>query len=218
MDRILTVMSPAPSPDLASLATVKAALGITDGNSDSLLANYISIASVAAANLCDGQLLSETVSEQIRAYPFIDSASLVNIPNYLRLKRTPVTSITSVVEDGIALAGGTDYEADFTRGNLTRLHNDLPVRWSFRKLVVQYVGGYVFPGPAVPPGILLPPVIERAVVEIVKELYATSARDSAIRSEELAGIGKVEYFYGAKVTSFPQIALDLLSPYQRPMF
>jgi Phage gp6-like head-tail connector protein len=211
MDRILTVVIPAVSTDLTTLDAVKAELGIGDTSRDTMLANFISAASVAAADLCDGTLVSETVSEQIRSYPFIDSSSLVNIPVYLELRRRPVTSIDSIVEDGVTLYLGTNYEADLTRGRLTRLYNDLPVRWWSRKLTIQYTAGYTFPGS-------LPPVISRAVIEIVKDMYSTNARDLSIRSEELQGVGKVEYFSGANTGSFPQIALDLLSPYQRPMF
>src|ERR1700730_3147194 len=118
MDRILTVVTPASSKDLTTLARVKLELGITTAANDALFAKDVTAASRAAANYCNGELVLEEVSEQFRAYPIVDSASVTNLPEFLWLRRLPVVHVDALTLDGDTLALGTDFELDYRRGRL----------------------------------------------------------------------------------------------------
>jgi hypothetical protein len=212
MDRIVTVTVPATSRDLTTIARVKLNLGITDTNSDTLLSGLVTGASGAAAKFCKRALISETVSERYRAYPFVDSASLTNHPSYLYLTRRPVTAIASIVEDDVALTAGTDFEYDGETGKLIRLHSDLPTRWRFRKLTVVYTGGYTYPALIQSQA----PDIENAVVELVKDLWFSKGRDPLLKSiDQASGIGRQEWWVGStgQVGDWPQKFVDFLAPY-----
>ncbi|MES2055829.1 MAG: hypothetical protein V4564_07825 [Pseudomonadota bacterium] len=212
MDRIVTVTVPAVSRDLTTTARVKLGLGITDTNSDTLLQDLVTGASGAAAKFCKRTLVSETVSERYRAYPFIDSASLTNNPSYLYLSRRPVTAITSVTEDNVVLVDGTDFEWDGETGKLIRLHSDRPLRWHFRKLTIVYTGGYTYPTMIQ----AVAPDIENAVVELVKDLWFSKGRDPLLKSiDQPSGIGRQEWWVGStgQVGDWPQKFVDFLAPY-----
>lgn len=213
MDRILTVMTPASSKDLTTIAAVKAQLGISGSASDAQLTALVTSASVAAANKCNSELVLEPVSEQFRPYPFIDSASLSNLPEFIYLRRLPVVTVTSIIEDDVTLVVDTDYEIDKTRGKITRLYNDLPTRWHFRKLVVAYSGGYTL-------GVDEPADLEQAVIEIVKDMWFASSRDPLIRTESIPGVRDVQYWVGTVGSDggWPPRVTDLLGAYQRPLF
>jgi hypothetical protein len=214
VNRILTVTSPAASKLLTSLVTVRQELGITSSANDAQLTRYILAASRAAAHKCNGELVLEGVTEQFRPYPFIDSASLTNAPEFIHLRRTPVAEIVSVTEDDRTLLQDTDFEIDSRLGRLTRLYSDLPMRWHFRKLVVVYTGGYA------PPIGDSEPDLEQAAIEIVKDMWSAKARDPLIRSEEATGIFRTEYWVGSlgEDGGWPPKVTDLLAPYQRPKF
>lgn len=213
MDRILTVVTPAASKDLTTAVRFKLELGITGSAGDVLIGDYVATASRAAANYCNGELISEGVSEQFRAYSIIDSASLTNLPEYIWLRRLPIEAVSSVNEDGDALVEGTDFELDYPRGRLVRLRNDIPVRWYFRKLIVAYTGGYTYPG-------TLEPDIEQAVLEIMKDIWFARQRDPLLRSDQVAGIGAQQYWEGgaAGTSSWPPKVVGLLGPFQRALF
>lgn len=216
MDRDLTIITPATSKNLTTLARVKQELGQTTSKNDTLLTGYIATASRAAARYCRGEIVSEEVSDRFRAYPIIDSASLTNLPRKIYLSRTPVTAIASVTEDGIALVQDTDYELHGVDqvAYLVRLCNDYPIPWAFRKTVVQYTAGYAL-------GTTLEPDIEQAVVEMVKDMWSAQKRDPLIRSEEVQGVGRIDYWVGptsGDSEDWPPKITALLAPYQRAAF
>lgn len=219
MDRLLTVVTPAASRDLTALATVKTQLGISGSASDGLLSSLITSASKAAANKCNGELIYEVVSEQFRPYPFLGAPSLSNLPTYIHLRRLPVAAVQLVTEDDVALVEGTDYEIDAQRGKITRLYNDLAYGWRFRKLVIQYGGGYVFPDSGGSPR-TLPEDLEQAVIEIVKDMWFAANRDPLVKAENIPGVREVQYWVGSIGSDggWPPRVTDLLGAYQRPLF
>lgn len=224
MDRILTVVTPAATRDLTTLDAVKAELGITATDTDALFAKMVTRASAAAVTYCRRPLVSETVSEQIRGqhfrhYPFA-------YPNYvdgtrhqahsqgaLYLRRYPIAAIASIVEDDDTLVAGTDYEFDPETGRLNRLINGGAAHWMFRKLTVQYTGGYVVPD-------TLPPEIEEAVIAYVRALWFARRRDPLVRTQTIPGVLETQWQYrtqppttGGKTTAWPDGFTDLLDPY-----
>lgn len=72
----------------------------------------------------------------------------------VQVERWPIATLTSVVENGITLTSGTDYQADLATGIITRTGGAGRYRKRFRNylrtVVVTYDGGYGSPGPAVP--------------------------------------------------------------------
>lgn len=141
----------------------------------------------------------------------------------LFLTNRPVTSVTSVVEDGDTLVDGTDFQVNAAMGTLDRLSSDEITTWSFEKATITYVGGYVLPGDDGTR--TLPYDIEEACIYTVSarmsELDTTNA-DVDIRSESLDGIYSASYeTNGAKRFSanmgLPQRAVALLAKYRIPM-
>jgi hypothetical protein len=103
--------------------------------------------------------------------------------------RSPVASISSVVEDGITLAA-SDYEADLQAGLIWRLADDYRVKWSGRKITISYSAGYILPSDA---GRNLPQDIQRACVLMVTAQYNARGRDPMIRSESAQDVGQATY-------------------------
>ena len=78
-------------------------------------------------------------SETLRAtfYPAdTDRGTILYLP-----WRVPVTSITTIVENGISLAAGTDFIL-LPGARLLRMSTDTPVCWSSAKIIVNYLAGW----------------------------------------------------------------------------
>lgn len=188
MQSVLTINTVASTYDLTTLATVKAELGITTTTEDTNLATWISQASNACASYCNRVFGLETVTETFRnkfQYPFSDN-NRRNV-SIVMLTRTPVVSIVSITEDGIALVQDTDYQLDPEEGILYRLDSDSLTNWYFKKLVVNYTGGYALVG-------TLPHNIERACITQVKAIRAGGSRDPNVKSESIPGVLSTTYF------------------------
>jgi len=100
--------------------------------------------------------------------------------------RVPITSISSVVEDGVTLSA-TDYRL---RGGaiLERLSDDVPVPWSRAKIVVTYVAGW-----QLAEADQVPPDLEAAVIDQVKAMYQSRTRDQTLLSEQVPDVYSVTY-------------------------
>lgn len=100
--------------------------------------------------------------------------------------RVPVTSISSVVEDGVTLPA-TDYRL---RGGaiLERLSDDVPVPWSRAKIVVTYVAGW-----QLETADQVPADLEAAIIDQVRTMYQTRARDLTLRSEQVPDVYSATY-------------------------
>lgn len=219
MYRFLTVATPARSKDLTTRAQIKLELGSTVDGNDALIDSFITQASRAAAKYCHREFAFEEVVETFRPYPFVDSASLTNLPEYIYLRRFPVVSfsvdqsnVPLFTVDGDPVVEGTDFECDRENGRLVWLNNDMPLRWHFRKIVCRYSGGYTFPG-------TLEHDIERAVIEIVKDMWFARKRDPMLRQMNVPGAADLQYWIGAAGgDSWPPKVVDLLAPYVAGMF
>ena len=102
----------------------------------------------------------------------------------LVLQRDLGVTITTVVEDGLALSA-----SDFERGGmlLYRLRDGMRVPWTTRTVVVEYEAGFALPDEA-------PPALERACLDLVAGLWHGQGRDPAVRNETTEGVGAVGYF------------------------
>lgn len=160
---ILTVVTPAASQALTTLANVKAELRIKPGDdgNDAMLNRAILMASSAALQYTRRTFLVERVNEQFRGQGFISpfffghsmAAFVSDHPaqHHMILRRRPIVDIVSITEDGNLLDPSSDFEVDDEMGFVTRLVDDLPWPWYFLKLEVEYDAGYTqaTPGQAV---------------------------------------------------------------------
>lgn len=175
---MLTVVTPATSQDLAALAVVKAALGVTGTEEDATLAPLITRASVAIATFCNRVLVQETVEESFRV-----------VRGGMVLERYPVTSIVTLSEDGLTLAPA-EYEADLAAGIVERvciLDGDQG-RWSRGRTVIRYEAGYTLE--------TMPPDIVQALVMVVAQFRSQAARDPLLRAEETTDVERLEWQIG----------------------
>jgi len=178
---MLTIITPATSSDLTTLAAVKAELGLTSSADDAKLSDYISQASDAIANYCNRAFAREEVEETIR---------VSHMQGSLTLTRFPVSSVSTIVESDEELTTG-DYEIEADIGSLRRLRNDAPATWCRGKIVVTYEAGFLLPGES---GRNLPTDIERAAIMLTLRYYSTDAQAQLLRRETIEGIGSTEMF------------------------
>lgn len=217
MYRLLTVTTPAISKDLTTVAAVKADLGVSSTANDAVLATMVTQASKFVAKYCRREFVAETVTETFRPYPFVDSASLNNLPDYIWLRRTPVVAFSQdgngnllFTRDGEALTENVDFECDHSIGRIVWLWNDMPLRWHFRKLVIPYIGGFTTGH--------VDDDVQRATIETVKQLWFFRSRDPYVKAHEIPNVASITYadvMRGGWPT--PQIAA-LLAPWQAPVF
>lgn len=147
---------------------------------DAVLESYIDEVSARAAEFC--RLAKDAIgtpptfaAEALRATWFGTSAT--RGPRLLLPWRVPVTSITSVVEDGVTLTANDDYRL-FAGGILERQSLDDPVDWSSAKIVVVYAAGW-----AATLSTNAPPDLRAAIAEQVKYRSLLISENPSIRSE-----------------------------------
>src|SRR5215218_4325617 len=184
MNSVLTVLVPAASFALTHIDTLKDELEIVGTAEDNQLQGYIFQASSAITGYLGRTIAQETVMEQFRIPRELACRGVDLIP----LSRRPVTAISSVSEDGVALSGA-DYELDGQAGLLTRLYSDCPGPWRTRKISVTYTAGYV----SLP---ALPDAIERACLTLAKGYRSGATRDPMLRAENIDGVWSGQYWVG----------------------
>ncbi len=203
MRSILTVTTAATVTDLTTLDRVKSELSITDNANDVLLRAKIREASsdINARAWADPY---ETLTETFWNIPYDE---------YLLLRRRPNITITSVTVDDIA---ATDYRLDAETGQLYCLDcNGFPIFWvSCKSIVVVYSAGYVMPGQT---GSNLEPSLEAATIELLQSYWMSRGRDPLIRSEDVPGLGAVQYWVGAIGESgeLPPSVESRIAPFRR---
>ncbi len=205
MRSILTVTTAATVTNLTTLERVKAELSITDNAGDVLLRAKIREASsdISARAWADPL---ETVTETFWDFAY-DSRE------FLLLRRRPNVTISSVTIDDVAT---TDYRLDDETGQLYRLTPDgFPWVWlSYKSIVVSYSAGYIMPGQT---NANLEPALEGAAIELLQSYWIGRDRDPMIRSEDVPGLGAVQYWVGAVGESgeLPPGVESRIAPFRR---
>ena len=177
---LLTVLTPASSRALTTLAIVKDEIGITDDTADARLQRWIDEASERIETYLGRVLASETVRETFR---------LASAPHCLQLGRRPVTAIDSIDVDGATLASD-HYEIDPTAGLLYPISGEQRVRWFGCTMIVTYVAGYASIA-------ALPRPIETACIGLLRHRWAARDRDPMLRSLAIPGVVTEQYWVGA---------------------
>jgi len=228
---ISSVVIPPASSDLTILATVKDDWMIKGGKDDSFLSRAISRCSVAAQQFCNRSFGIATYQDAFRLEQGYRTGRIVNgARSPIKLSAWPLVSVVSVTvtppnSAPTILTAGTDYEVDQVTGFIYRLDSlGQPRDWNPVQTVIIYQAGYILPGqnPVDFPGAQTLPVdIEDAVGRMVFSRYSERQRDPFIKSEEVAGISRVDYIVGNPNQGdggnmSPDVA-DILNNYRQPV-
>lgn len=183
MRSILSITTAATVRNLTTRDRVKLELGITDSASDVLLDAKIKEASsdINARAWADPlETLTQTFWN-------------ISCEEYLILQRRPNVSISTVTVDDVA---STYFRIDAETGLLYGLDaNGYPMPWvSCKSTVVVYDAGYIMPGQS---GANLEAALEAAAIELVQSYWMSRGRDATIKSEDVPGLGSVQYWVGA---------------------
>ena len=179
-----------------SAVSVKAYYDITSSDYDNLINAHLLGARSFVEEYCrdDFQIIA-----RVNEKPLVDRRSSV-----FYLKYYPVTSITSLVEDGTTLVEDTDYYVDKTTGRVEKLTQSSilnPDRelcyWNTERnsIVVNYIGGTQ---------------LTDDVISVVKELAGIRAGIKKRTYTDNEGIERV-----ATLTSLPKEILDILSRHRK---
>lgn len=158
---------------------------------DAVLEAYIDEVSAKVAQFCglaiDTAMTPPTfASETLRATWF--TADCHRGEKLLMPWRVPVSSITSVVENGVTLTSGDDYRL-IGGAMLLRLNGDgeTPSCWSTGKIVIVYVAGWTTLSTNAPAD------LQAAIAEQVKYRVFAKDRDPALRSESEPDVYSASY-------------------------
>lgn len=204
MRSVLTVTTAATDLALLTMAELRQATGIATGQDDKLNALGRGIAAaitsrcnVRAVGATPPTLRSETLTEMFR----------LDCPReQLIMARRPITSITSVVEDGATVAT-TDYEMDAASGLLRRLCSDYPAWWSASKITVVYVAGWS----------TVPENLRSAAMKLATALNSETGRDPSLKAVDIPGVISREYWVGPSDDPLINREIeDLLAEYINP--
>lgn len=203
---ILIVLEPATTYDLMTLETAKAELGITDNVQDDKIKAWIEDTSAMVADYLGRVLALERVQETFRPSNAGSEA--------LRLSRRPVTEIETVTVSGVPMVAA-DWQLDAAKGLLYRTAMNyftasrtapFTAMWG-GPVVVTYSGGY-----ALLDG--LPRGISQATVTMLRHRWSVSSsnRDPFVRSEDIDGVARVDYWSASSQTASGNAISSALPP------
>lgn len=213
----ITISSAASTKQLTTLATLKADLGITTTDDDTLLGLKIDQASAAIVSYCGREFAQETVVETLPAYGGMN----------ILLTRTPVTTITSITYDSATVPAadytlieptiGTVYNKsgwNDTRASLTGISGIKSSRSGEYLYTATYTGGYILPGMAGTRD--LPHDIENACLQLAGMMYFNRKRDLGLKQESVSNVYSRTYSDSdISMGRFPESIATLLDKWKR---
>lgn len=207
MKSIRSILSGPAETKLTTLSRVKAELSISNNENDVILGEKIDEATSDIEAKLRRTLCRVTLQETFWEVGMAES---------LLLDRWPVASVTSVTVDDVALSA-SEYRLNGDAGILYRLDSTgYPMSWCAAKsVIVLYAGGYLLPGET---GRNLEKALEGACVDLVSSYWFARGRDPLIKSENVPGLGSVEYWVGAvgEAGELPPSVMSKISPFRRP--
>jgi len=197
---IFTVTTPGDHA-LLDLPVAKDELAITDGTMDAKLTRWI----LQAGGVIEGPngiarvLRADLVSESFRAGDCYYETMRAGLP----LRRYPIITISSVIEDGTTLVVGTDYEVDAEAGLLYRLNGSSRIAWCAQVIQVSYQGGYAALTD-------VPADIQAAVLLLLQHRLAGQARgDPTLKALTIPGVVEKQWWFASSGEAFalpPEVA------------
>lgn len=171
----------------AQLQTLVSELSETQANA------LIDTASTKIANETRRTLYRQEVTETFR-----------NVcKDQIRLDRTPIAEIVSVIVDGVAVLPA-DYEHD--ESCLYRLSNDQGMAWRGAKIAVRYRGAFD----------VIPLDIQRACLDLCVSLHNTQGRDLTVRSINIPDVETVSFREDSNGGGvIPTHVADIITQYRR---
>lgn len=177
-----------------------------------------------------------------RAFTRVSQADILVVRRTVRsdlrlvLPRKPLITLTSIVyTDSGTVVAGTEYSIEDKPGAIlyrangwsgqpgynpqsNAYWNDLPPIET--RYTVTYDAGYdPMEGSPGSPAAPVPADLERACIDTVKEYWYGGTRDRNVRMEEVAGVGRQDYWNRAlpdgSTPALPAHVIGLLSPYCR---
>lgn len=184
---------------LASVSTVKAALGIQDSKRDAVIENAINEASQLVEQAWGRHVVSRGELTEYHTYacpPLANSGSLY-------LNEWPIVSVTNVYEDpnrafATALVVNTDYIVSKPAGKLLRVSSATPMHWQtgWRAIKVVYLGGYQNTNGTITSAEAVPPTILRVFYEMARWIINQ-------RTANEVGLTQVQDSFGNRTFSGP---------------
>lgn len=218
--RILSVVTPASDPTLVSLATAKDELNILDSSLDVRIERWITEESAELVAMIGRQLRAEAVIETLRAntyridapgehfYPSFGNFDRGTRVNGISLRRYPIQSVASIVEDGTTLDPAADYEIDAEFGVIYRLTAGVRIAWYGQTEVISYVGGY-------PATTDVPGDIVKAMLAMLKHRRAGQTRDPMLRQISVPGVIEQQFTTpNGKDSGLPQEVSAVIAKYR----
>lgn len=221
MSGILSVITPAATTALTTLAAVKTDLGLTTSTDDDYLTSLILRVSGTIAGWIGRPLGVQSLVETCRQahgsyhafYPYPPSygarSSLASRP--LVLSCVPVVAISDVSEDGTSLTTD-DYEIDSASGLLWRLSGSVRCAWAASSVVVTYDAGFVLPQDGGTR--TLPIAVEEAALSLIRNNYHARYRDPQVILELTEGVGRTGWSPTLSTTALDDGIKALLAPYR----
>jgi hypothetical protein len=214
MHSVLIVDTPSASEELTTLDTVKSELGIApdDTRNDARLANFITQASAVCRDYCSTTFGAASYTETF--YGSTKSDRLVS-------QRRPLIELISV-SVGQADYSGPRVEHWDTSSPRTELVEGIDYVAEMDTGIIQLLspgGGWVMPALVYTAGYELldglPPSIERACIELIKNYHFASSRDPAMTQENIPGVAERRWSAtsDSTVAGVPKYVADLLRPY-----
>lgn len=209
MRTVVTVSTPPAETDLTTIDRVKLELDLTDVDTsrDNLLGYKIAEATSDIEAHLGRVLCRAGLTQTMWGDP--------GCAEYLILDRYPVASIASVTIDDVAVAS-SEYRLDAKTGLLYRLDaSGYPSVWTWCKsAVIVFTAGYIMPGET---NRDLPEALEAGAVDLVMSYWVSRGRDPLVRSEDIPGLGAVQYWVGAvgEAGQLPPGVLSKIAPFRR---
>lgn len=180
MIRTSVVTVPADSYLFVTVDAVKSDLSISGGDADDWLESATARSSALISQAIGRTIHSETVVDTFSVHPGDHRRTCEALP----LSRHPVSSVASVVRDGLTLVDGTDYRIDRHSGLLYLATPIVASGWSTVPVVVaSYTGGYT----------TVPGDLEAVALRLVRTWWHSRDRDETVRSTSVDGIGAHTY-------------------------
>lgn len=192
---MIEIVTPATDARLASIGDLQATLEVTDYDAGRLLDQ----ASEMISAYCRRVFPVQTYRETLRARSGL---------GVIMLRRYPVVSIASIVENGETLAAA-DYELFAPIGSILRLDADAETRWPAGKIVIQYQAGYAE----------IPAPVRAACLSLASSVSAAAERDPGLRSISVPDVISYSVFDAANGGGIlPETVRTLIDPYREVSF